>query len=157
LALGSKSNSLAGATAQEIAMNQTSLLVKQHKKCPVFDTFQTLFGESPNCKPVDPQEVGSYEEDPEPDRDEGEGDVEADVPLAVDVPPVRRHVVVVAAAAFGVGVAAAAVQPAAPPPGGKPAATFHLAPSKKVVKLDLGEAYLKAQQLKIESTTGGAA
>jgi hypothetical protein len=35
--------------------------------------------------------------------------------------------------------------------GGNPPAAFHLAPSKKEKKLDLGEAYLKAQQSRIES------
>ncbi len=58
-------------------------------------------------------------------------------------------------AAAPVAQAAAPAAPAAPAaaaaPAGKPAAAFHLAPCKKEKKMDLGEAYLKAQQSRIES------
>ena len=39
---------------------------------------------------------------------------------------------------------------------GKAPATFHLAPSKKEKKMDLGEAYLAAQQLRIDSLAQSA-
>ena len=42
---------------------------------------------------------------------------------------------------------------AAPAAPGKGPAQFHLAPSKKAPKLDLGEAYLKAQESKIAAAT----
>jgi hypothetical protein len=45
---------------------------------------------------------------------------------------------------------------AAPAAAGKPAAVFHLAPSKKEKKMDLGEAYLKAQQSRIDSQAASA-
>ena len=56
--LTSKGNSKAGATAQQIASNTTSVLVMQHKKCPCFEIFDKIFGETPNVKPVHPLEIG---------------------------------------------------------------------------------------------------
>ena len=52
--------------------------------------------------------------------------------------------------------AAAAVAPAAAASGGKGPAQFHMQPSKKAPKLDLGEAYMKAQQAKTESAAAVA-
>jgi hypothetical protein len=49
--------------------------------------------------------------------------------------------------------APATVAPATP---GKAAAAFHLAPSKKEKKMDLGEAYLKAQQTRTDAQAATA-
>jgi hypothetical protein len=145
LALGSKGNSLAGASAQQIAANKTSLTVLQHKKCPSFECFNEVFGESPNCKPVYPMEVGAC-------------DVVAMAEAAGGGAAVASATAVTAAGgnapasprivpAPNRGAAAASATVAA---GNAPAA-FHLAPSKKEKKMDLGEAYLKAQQSRIAS------
>jgi hypothetical protein len=128
----------------------------QHKKCPSFDAMQTLFGQTPSCKPVDPKEIGGIDSDSvEDEGDDGQAEDAAQAPTA-DPPPAA------------VKAAAAATAPLAPATG-KGAAVFHLAPSKNKVrhhyrrhhcvyvtvtqdkKMDLGEAYMKAQQLKIES------
>jgi hypothetical protein len=46
----------------------------------------------------------------------------------------------------------AAKAPTAPvAPAGKHAAVFHLAPSKKEKKMDLGEAYMKSQQIRTDT------
>jgi hypothetical protein len=158
LNLASKSNSTAGATAAQIATNSTSLLVMQHKKCPAFEAFNLIFGESPNCKPVDPREVGSFEAELNEDLDEGVADLaEAEVKVwgpTIIGPP------------SGAQDGGCCPRSKAAVTAGKPAAPFHLAPSKKVFpfpfihhdspflqdkKMDLGEAYLKAQQTRIES------
>jgi hypothetical protein len=49
--------------------------------------------------------------------------------------------------------AGGAVKPQTAPvtPAGKPAAVFHLAPSKKEKKMDLGEAYMKSQQIRTDT------
>jgi hypothetical protein len=135
----------------------------QHRKCPSFDAFQTLFGQSPNCKPVDPQEVGGLEAEDDGMDEDADDD-------SVTTPGTAASVFFSAPIAVAPMAAIAAVAVAA---SGKQAAAFHLAPSKKVplphhlhhnslctpsspaspqaVKLDLGEAYLKAQQLRIDS------
>jgi hypothetical protein len=122
----------------------------QHKKCPSFGSFNIVFGESPNCKPVHPMEVGGSDEPdsiPESLDDaacdvEGEGDI-APSPRKVPAP---KHCVVTPKATIASALATAAIAT-----GGNPPATFHLAPSKKDKKMDLAEAYLRAQQSRIES------
>ena len=52
MSLGSKANSTAGCTLQQIAANNTSLLVMQQKRCPNFDVFEAVFSNTPNVKPV---------------------------------------------------------------------------------------------------------
>jgi hypothetical protein len=168
--LGSKGNSTAGATAQQIASNTTSLLVMQHKKCPSFEAMQKLFGESPSCKPVRPQEIGGMS-DGDCDSVEDEGDDGQEFPAAAVVgdtapnaapPPATGKALSAAAAPLAATTGKAAAV----------AAVFHLAPSKNKVrnhchrrvyvtvtqekKMDLGEAYMKAQQLKIESAAATA-
>ena len=77
--LSSKSNSCAGVSAAQIQRNQTCLVVLQHKKCPVFDAFDRVFGQTPNVKPVDKKEVGSMQpEEPEDDAEEDDGEPEDD-------------------------------------------------------------------------------
>jgi hypothetical protein len=157
LHLASKSNSTAGATAAQIATNATSLLVMQHKKCPAFEAFNLIFGESPNCKPVNPREIGSFEAELNEDTDLGIADLaEAEV----------KYGTTIIAPPSGAQDGGCCPPPKAAVTAGKPAAPFHLAPSKKVFpfpfihhhspfhqdkKMDLGEAYLKAQQTRIES------
>ena len=124
----------------------------QHKKCPSFSTFNALFGETPNCKPVDPQEIGGWiDEDSWADGDEDgyhEVDGDADNEHQHDSPfgnpdeaedqtanqtsnvighaPSRQQLVLPA-------VASRPVVPVPPPAAsGKTAAPFYLAPSKKV-------------------------
>ena len=163
LALANKSNSKAGATAEQIKSNSTSILVMQQKRCPNFDVFDAVFGSSPNVKPVHPTEVGGgggHNSDGEggdalPDSQEdmlespsllghiAEGCCGAEKPLPPPPPPPPP-------------LATAPPPPATAATGGKPAAAFHLAPSKKEKKLDLGEAYLKAQQSRIESQASSA-
>jgi hypothetical protein len=146
--LGSKGNSLAGATVQQIAANKTSLTVMQHKKCPSFGSFNIVFGESPNCKPVHPMEVGGSDE---PDSiPESLDDAACDVEGEVDFAPSPRKVPAPKQRA-ATSTVISALATAVIATGGNPPATFHLAPSKKEKKMDLGEAYLKAQQSRIES------
>jgi hypothetical protein len=146
MVLGSKSNSKAGATAIQVATNQTSLLVQQIKKCPHFEPFYAMFANTPGVKPVYPMEVGGMCPDSqEADVDEDESDTEVPTPAA----PAARQV----KAPVG---AAAAVAPAAAASGGKGPAQFHMQPSKKAPKLDLGEAYMRAQQAKTESAAAVA-
>ena len=160
LALSSKGNSLAGATAQQIAANATSLNVMRYKKCPSFEVFNEVFGESPNCKPVYPMEIGA-----------GAAAEWGDVFDELDnLPPHSAHEMVQAspsgpprqgvstapppsvskAATAAAAKAAAAAAAAVAAPKGAPA-TFHLQPSKKEKKIDLGEAYLRAQQVRMVS------
>jgi hypothetical protein len=147
LVLASKANSCAGATAQQILTNTTSLLVLQLKKCPSFTQFHEIFGETPNVKPVHPQEIGGQDED-EAD-DDGVPDSQED---CIPLPDAAVSARACGGAISGGGavVKAAAGGPAAAAAGKAPA-PFHLAPSKKEKKMDLGEAYLKAQQTRIES------
>lgn len=125
--LGSKGNSMAGASAQQIASNSTSLLAMQRKKCPSFDDMQVLFGTSPSCKPVDPMELGGMESEHDGDgdtiEDEGDDSQGQDLDVAAPAPPAPE-------ALKPAAVAAAAPLASAT---GKPAATFHLAPSKNKV------------------------
>jgi hypothetical protein len=159
LALGSKGNSLAGATAQQIAANKTSLTVARHKKCAAFEIFNEVFGESPNCKPVHPMEVGGFDDDPDSfnslddhvDAADGAAAACANAPPAPPAPPSPRKVPAPKRVAAGGGAAAASAAAPATAAGGNVPATFHLAPSKKEKKMDLGEAYLKAQQSRIAS------
>lgn len=135
--MASKSNSKAGATAEQIMSNSTSLLVMQQKRCPNFDVFDAVFGSSPNVKPVHPTECGGGGEDSSDEEgDDALHDYQDDIVLPKALPPTPTSTT------------------AAPPPpatAGKAAAGFYLAPSKKEKKMDLGEAYLKAQQSRIES------
>lgn len=127
LKLGAKGNSTAGATAQQILTNTTSLLVMQHKKCPSFDAMQKLFGESPNCKPVNPMEVGGMSDDV--DSEEDAGDDGQDFPaegVVGDAAPI--------AAATGKAPAAATAPLAAATGKAAASAAFHLAPSKNKVR-----------------------
>jgi hypothetical protein len=118
---------MAGASAQQIASNSTSLLAQQRKKCPSFDDMQVLFGTSPSCKPVDPMELGGMESEHDGDGDtiEDEGDDSQGQDLDVAAPAPQAPEALKPAA-----VAAAAPLASAT---GKPAATFHLAPSKNKV------------------------
>jgi hypothetical protein len=167
--LGSKGNSKAGASAHQIASNSTSLIVLQHKKCPCFEKFSLCFGQTPNVKPVDPQEIGGMAPDTGdamaadniPDSFEDDIDFGMDQPVspcvAADSSNAAAKASVAAASAtaaqgaadiaYGKKPLAASALAAV----GKGPAQFHLAPSKKAPKMDLGEAYLKAQQSKIES------
>jgi hypothetical protein len=58
----------------------------------------------------------------------------------------------------GGGVRAAPASATAAPPAaaGRGATQFHLTPSKKAPKLDLGEAYLRAQENKVAAATASA-
>jgi hypothetical protein len=166
LVLGSKGNSTAGCSAQQIASNQTSLLMMQLKRCPSFTAFDECFSETPNVRPVHPQEIGSIPDEVE------DSAVEADESSDLDehqpatpavVHPATPPAATVSSSSQQVPSRAAlkpaALQRAAPQAaggGGKPAATFHLAPSKKDKKMDLGEAYLKAQHARIDSVAVSA-
>ena len=171
--LGAKGNSCAGATAQQIFSNTTSLLVMQHKKCPSFEAMEKLFGESPSCKPVHPQELGGMSDEGDTCEDDGDDGQEYQAPAlaeAAAVAPAATEAPAAATAPLAPATGKAAAAAAAPAATGKAAASFHLAPSKNKVrhhchrrhhcvyvtvtqdkKMDLGEAYMKAQQLKIES------
>lgn len=162
LVLGSKGNSTAGCSAQQIASNQTSLLMMQLKRCPSFTAFDECFSETPNVRPVHPQEIGSIpvdveEADESSDLDEHQPATPAVVqPATPPAAPVSSSSQQVPSRA---ALKPAALQRAAPQAaggGGKPAATFHLAPSKKEKKMDLGEAYLKAQHARIDSVAVSA-
>ena len=158
--MASKSNSKAGVTAEQLASNSTSLLVMQQKRCPSFDIFDAVFGSCPNVKPVHPTEVGGGFDS---DADEAFGDsqqemneVAAAVPALAPAPTAAAAApdaapAAAAAPAVLAAAAAPAVRAANAAAGGKAEAPFHLAPSKKEKKMDLGEAYLKAQQTRIES------
>ncbi len=172
LVLGSKGNSTAGCSAQQIASNQTSLLMMQLKRCPSFTAFDECFSDTPNVRPVHPQEIGSIPDDVEYTVVEVEADEGSDIDEHQPATPPAVHPATPPAAPVSSSsqqvpsrapLKAAAPQPvpsrAAPQAaggGGKPAATFHLAPSKKEKKMDLGEAYLKAQQSRIESVAASA-
>jgi hypothetical protein len=162
LVLGSKGNSTAGCSAEQIAANKTSLLMLQQKRCPCFDAFDEVFSSTPNVKPIYPIEIGAIgddgDEEPESQRSDNIHDRICDPtpPPAVQEVPVRA------------GASPPDRGPPPPPPaqvlpsrastaaGGKSAAAFHLAPSKKEKKMDLGEAYLKAQQSRVESQAASA-
>jgi hypothetical protein len=94
----------------------------QHKKCPSFNAMQTLFGQSPSCKPVDPKEIGGMEPESGNDGDTVEDD--GDGPQEYE------------SAAIGVAVVPAPTPPVKPAAvsTGKPAAPFHLTPSKNKVR-----------------------
>lgn len=158
---------MAGATALQIASNTTSLLVMQHKKCACFEIFDAVFGSSPNVKPVWPVEVGG---DALPDSQEDMVPDTAPVAAQALAPsPLRASAPAPASVAAPAPVAAPAAPAPAPAPSraaggavkapsstvpvtpGKAAAVFHLAPSKKEKKMDLGEAYLKAQQTRTDT------
>jgi hypothetical protein len=147
LALASKSNSNAGASAQQILSNSTSLMVMQHKKCSVFETFDKVFGTSPNVRPVNPQEIGDYaSEEAFPDSQEEVFPSNAAHVHAAAVPP--AHAAVIAPPPpLETAPVRAAVPANVSTAGGRAAASFHLAPSKKEKKMDLGEAYLKVSFL----------
>ncbi len=161
LVLGSKGNSTAGCTAQQIACRQTSLLVMQQKRCPSFNVFDECFSSTPNVKPVYPQEVGSVEDSQGlPVEEQSEPDEPPATPPAALVASFAQQVTSLAApkaaAAPPTQLVPSRAAPQAAGGGGKPAASFHLAPSKKEKKMDLGEAYLKAQQSRIESVAASA-
>jgi hypothetical protein len=156
--LSSKGNSLAGATAQQIAANATSLNVMRYKKCPCFEVFNEVFGESPNCKPVFPMEIGAEAEcgDVFDEQDNLPPHPAHEMIQAPPSGPPRQGVStalppsVSKAATAAAAKAAAAAAAAVAAPKGAPA-TFHLQPSKKEKKIDLGEAYLRAQQARMVS------
>jgi hypothetical protein len=54
---------------QQIAANNTSLLIMQQKRCPNFDVFDADFSNTPKVKPVSPIEIGADGDD---DDDVGE-------------------------------------------------------------------------------------
>ncbi len=175
--LASKGNSTAGCTALQIAGNKTSLLAMQQKRCSFFDAFDDVFSESPNVKPVHPIEVGHDGDDELPDSQNTVDEVfEGRAPSPDGVTPYphrapcRAPSPVLARAGAAPPLSKAATAPSAAlapqaalapsaglaPQAGKPAAAFHLAPSKKEKKVDLGEAYLKAQTARIESASVSA-
>lgn len=177
MVLGSKGNSTAGCSSEQIAANKTSLLMIQRKRCPCFDAFDEVFSSTPNVKPVHPLEVGAMEDGDDPDSQQS-GDIPpfdsrldfdlhdrprdppsppafilappSGAPPPERAPPPPRPAQVLPSRPS----TAAAVAP--PPAAGRPAAVFHLAPSKKEKKMDLGEAYLKAQQSRIDSQAASA-
>jgi hypothetical protein len=122
--LGAKGNSTAGASALQISTNSTNLLVMQVKKCPSFTAMQTLFGQTPSCKPVDPKEIGAVSDADtyEDDGDDCQNFTEA-LPAADTAPALAAP-------------ATPGPAPAAPlaPASGKAAAPFHLAPSRNKVR-----------------------
>lgn len=146
----------------------------QQKRCPFFDAFDKVFSESPNVKPVHPIEVGHDGDDDElPDSQitvdellEGrapspDGIIpyphrDPSLTAPVHVVPARACAALTPSKAATAPSAALAPQAAPAPQAGKPAAPFHLAPSKKEKKMDLGEAYLKAQTARIESASVSA-
>ncbi len=142
--LGSKANSTAGCTLEQIAANHTSLLVMQQKRCLNFDVFHAVFSATPSVKPVSPIEIGADgDDDDEVARDPPPAPCAPPRALPPGPPPPPAAAAAVAAPAAGGGV-------------GKAPAPFHLAPPKKEKKMDLGEAYLKAQQSRIESVAASA-
>ena len=167
--LSSKGNSLAGATAKQIVLNKTSLIVLQHKKCPCFDVFERIFGHTPGVKPVHPKEGGGMAAETDDDDDAVDDAPHSPAVLATSPPPAvlatatcpapprtscaaPPAVLATAPPSRTPALVSAPVQ-AAPAAPGKGPAQFHLAPSKKAPKLDLGEAYLKAQESKIAAAT----
>jgi hypothetical protein len=148
----SKSNSKAGATLLQIKANATSIVVMQQKRCPNFDVFDAVFGSSPSIQPVHPTEVGAGGESDSPEPEFEVPEVENEDPSApYDAPSLEDDT----AAPAAVSARAAPAAPAAPKPApapvqhrivapaasaapaaaaGKPAAAFHLAPSKKEKK-----------------------
>ena len=139
---------MAGATALQIASNTTSLLVMQHKKCACFEIFDAVFGSSPNVKPVWPVEVGG---DALPDSQEDMVPDTAPVAAQAPAPSPLRASAPAPAPSRAAGGAVKAPSSTVPVTPGKAAAVFHLAPSKKEKKMDLGEAYLKAQQTRTDT------
>ena len=166
--LSSKGNSTAGCSALQIAANKSSLLAMQVKKCSFFEAFHDVFSESPNVKPVHPIEIGHNDGDEElPDSQNTVDEVvEGRAPSPDGVTPHPHRApsrapspprrVCGGAVAPPPSKAATAPSAAVAPQTGKPAAAFHLAPSKKEKKMDLGEAYLKAQTARIESSSVSA-
>ena len=151
--LSAKGNSTAGASQEQIETGKSSVLAAQKKKCPSFCTFHLLFQNHPTVKPINPKEVGSVGtfkvDDTPPQFKDSELDDDETKSKQSEKP---------AAAAGGGAVGGGDPKPAAgggepKPVSGKPPAPppFHMAPSKKSPKMDLGEAYLKSQQLRIES------
>jgi hypothetical protein len=146
--LTSKGNSTAGTTQAEIESAKCSVLAMQVKKCPSFRTFDSLFANHPTVKPVNPQEVGAV----------GAQALQDTPPLFADEEKegkddeTRSKATKDGEAAKPAG-AAAGGEPKGKAPAPPP---FHMAPSKKSPKMDLGEAYLKAQQLRIESVAASS-
>lgn len=166
LRLASKSNSLAGATAEQVAQNRTSLAVLQLQKCPSFEAFDLVFGHTPGVKPVTPMEIGSMQpamadsnNAPALDAEVtggGGGVAEAFATRNVAETFATRNGTTGIIAPNSVSAAAIKGAVATGKAAGNAAAPFHLAPSRKEPKMDLGEAYLKAQELKIGSATEAA-
>ena len=141
--LTSKGNSTAGTTQAEIESAKCSVLAMQVKKCPSFRTFHLLFANHPTVKPVNPQEVGSVGAQAVQDTPPLYPDEEKDAKDDETRSKATKESEVAKPAGAAAGVEPKGKAPAPPP--------FHMAPSKKSPKMDLGEAYLKAQQLRIES------
>ena len=164
--LGSKGNSLAGATLVELMTHKTSLLVKQKAKCASFEILEALYSEHPSVHPAQPKEFGNVPivanaDNPEPSvvavadgspvaldnatvsarstATTFAADVEGTVAAAVDVTPVVDTVTPAVGGGKPVGVLT-----------GKAAAEFHMKKSKEPKKMELGEAYLQAQQEKLK-------
>lgn len=155
IVLGSKGNSTAGCTALQISSNQTSLRLMQQKRCLCFDVFHAVFASSPNVNPVHPKEVGAIED--EPDSQNSLMYEDEDTHVQDEVSPVEAATVQAEARVPAKRTATQAAGAAPQTAGvGKAAAPFHLAPSKKEKKMDLGEAYLKAQQSRIDSVAASA-
>lgn len=166
--LGSKGNSLAGNTLVELMTHKTSLLVKQKAKCASFEILEALYSEHPSVHPAQPKEFGSVPifanaDNAEPSVVPVEGDGSS---VVIDTATVSARSTAATVAADNEGAVAAAVvvtpvvgvadtvTPAVG--GGKPvgvltgkaAAEFHMKKSKEPKKMELGEAYLQAQQEK---------
>jgi hypothetical protein len=165
--LGSKGNSLAGSTLIELMTHKTSLLVKQKAKCASFEILEALYSEHPSVHPAQPKEFGSVP------IVANAGNAEPSVvpvvadgsSVVIDTATVSARSTAATLAADNEGAVAAAVvvthvadtvTPAVG--GGKPvgvvtgkaAAEFHMKKSKEPKKMELGEAYLQAQQEKLK-------
>jgi hypothetical protein len=116
LLMGAKGNSLAGATAVEIHQNSTSLIVKQHKKCPCFDVFQNIFGETPGVKPVHPKEGGGMAPDEEDQSEDADDEDEPAPPQAVLAPAPPQAVLAPPPPQAVLAHSRAAAGPLPPPP-----------------------------------------
>ena len=151
--LGSKGNSLAGCTLEEIQNNNTSLLTKQKAKCASFEVLLTLYENHPSVKPINPQELGALPKEDAVEEGDGvaeEGDGVAGSLITSDetvtTTPLAAAEPAPPAIAPVSGGGAAVAGPAAK--GGKTPAPFAMKPSKEPKKMDLGEAYLVAQTAK---------
>jgi hypothetical protein len=162
--LGSKGNSQAGSSLEEICLHRTSLLVKQKAKCASFEILEELYYEHPSVNPIQPKEYGCVpfisnsailEGESLLAFDESESVTVSGRSAAVTTSPLQLKGAAAAVAAAEV-FAIVAVTPAVgcgKPVGvatGKAAADFHMKKSKEPKKIELGEAYLQAQTDKLK-------